>query len=319
MVNKPDWQPQANLCELKRRAALLASIRQFFAARAVLEVTTPVVVKTPSLEPSIRNFALGTSNAGGYLRTSPESALKRMLAAGFGDVYEIGPVFRHDEAGAKHTPEFTMLEWYRVDFDHHQLMDEVAALLAVLGMSGEPRRMTYAELFHQGFKRNPHEISDAALHQLAAEQGLALGADTELDRALCFDFLYVQCLEPLLLNEGAAFLFDYPRELRAYARLSETEPKVAKRFELIINGLEIANGYHEIVDANEQASCFAAEGETLRRRNEPSRAIDRAWLQALEAGMPACAGVAVGLERLLMALHGLDDISMTQSFPFPAS
>lgn len=287
-----------------------AAIRSYFAAADVVEVATPSLLHWPTAEPTLSNLALARAGGRRFLRTSPESALKRLLAAGSGDVYEFGPAWRAEEAGRLHREEFTLVEWYRVGFDHHRLMDDVAALLAACGHARPLTRLRYAEVFAAVFGHDPHHASDAELAALAVAAGVAVPADA--DRALLLDALYAARLEAELAQRGAVFLHDFPAELRAYARLSAGTPAVAERFELVVDGVELANGYHEITAADEQAACFAAENALRRRRGLPPVAPDADWLAALSSGMPACAGVALGFERLVMVLEagrGLDTVA----------
>lgn len=311
------WGPGLPLARLAARARTLESLRAYFAACGVLEVDTPLLSCHASTEPTLANLVVDVpdSRAGhGYLRTSPESAMKRLLAAGSGDIYQLGPVFRGDEHGRRHLREFTLLEWYRVGFDHLQLMDDVLALLRAVGYASPVTRLAYGELFAEHFGVSPHGLDSATLATLVATQGITLAADEHADRALLFDCLYATVLEPALAKRGAVLLYDYPSELRAYARLGPQSPPVAERFELVIDGLELANGYHEITDADEQAECFATENALRARRGLPTIPLDTRWLDALRAGMPRAAGVALGVERLLMVLAGVAHIDQVAAF-----
>lgn len=315
-----DWQPTAPLANLRARADLIARIRAFFAARGVLEVETPALAGATVTDPhlaSLQSCYRGPGFPAGrslYLQTSPEFAMKRLLAAGSGDIYQLGPVFRGDEHGRRHLREFTLLEWYRVGFDHLQLMDDVLALLRAVGYASPVTRLAYGELFAEHFGVSPHGLDSATLATLVATQGITLAADEHADRALLFDCLYATVLEPALAKRGAVLLYDYPSELRAYARLGPQSPPVAERFELVIDGLELANGYHEITDADEQAECFATENALRARRGLPTIPLDTRWLDALRAGMPRAAGVALGVERLLMVLAGVAHIDQVAAF-----
>lgn len=311
-----EWRPSASVAHLRERAALTAALRGYFAAQGVCEVTTPVLSRYATPEPSLRNLAIEPSNEGPrfYLRTSPESAMKRLLAAGSGDVYQLGPVFRGEEAGRQHLPEFTLLEWYRVDFDHHALMDDVESLLRTAGFTQPISRVTYGALWERHVGLNPHELSTARLAEVARSTGFTVTASDADDRAALYDYIYAQCLEPALANEGAVFIHDYPLELRAYARVSPEDAHSAERFELVIDGIEIANGYHEISDPQEQRLCFEQDNMLRAKRGLPRVDADDAWLAALAEGFPACAGVALGIERLFMALYGLRQIADVASF-----
>ncbi len=309
MTQRATGGPTPRRAAIARRGALLARIREFFAERDVLEVTTPLLGSYATAEPTLENLALARGAAPRYLRTSPESALKRLVAAGAGDIYELGPVFRAGERGRRHREEFTMLEWYRVGFDHRALMEEVARLVVHCGYPRAPQPLAYAAAFEAALGLCPHTAPTAALAARAGELPLALRGDDRSDRALLLDALFAHAVEPELARRGAVLLYDFPLVLRAYARLSDGQPPLAERFELVIDGLEIANGYHEIVDADEQAACFADDNALRARRGLPTVPADDDWLAALRAGMPACAGVALGLERLLMTLDGLADVA----------
>jgi lysyl-tRNA synthetase class 2 len=308
-----DWRPSAALSDLRARAAALARIREFFAAAGVLEVTTPVVVARASAEPALASIPVGR-DGDAWLRTSPEAAMKRLLASGSGDIYQIGPAFRADERGRLHLPEFTLLEWYRVGFDHVRLMDEVEALLRALGWTRAVQRLSCRELCVRALGLDPHTVTTAELAACVRALPVALAPGDDADRALLFDALHGAVLEPALRTAGAVLLHGYPQELRAYARLSPAAPPVAERFELIVDGIEIANGYHEIVDPDEQAACFAQENAVRARRGLPPIAPDAAWLDALRHGLPACAGVALGIERLLLALGRVESVAAATAF-----
>ena len=312
------WWPSATLATLHERAATVAALRAYFAAQQICEVTTPALLSYASSEPTLENLTL-TNDIGGaperwYLRTSPESAMKRLLSSGSGDIYQLGPVFRADERGRHHLLEFTLLEWYRVGFTLAQLMDDVESLLRAAGFARGVTRVTYDDLFTTHFGVSPHGLASTELAGLVARQPVELAPADRDDRALLFDCLYACVLEPALRAMGAVLLYDFPVELRAYARLSSSEPVVAARFELVVDGLELANGYHEILDADEQARCFEQDNATRLRRGLPRITPDQRWLAALTAGMPPCAGVALGIERLLMILHAYRHIDEVTSF-----
>ena len=311
-----DWGPSSSVECLRRRAALIARVRDYFTEQGALEVTTPILSRYATSEPALCNLALEPSGVGSrfYLRTSPESAMKRLLATGSGDIYQLGPVFRGDEAGRLHLPEFTMLEWYRLDFDHHALMDDVEALIRRAGFIRPITRITYRALWERHVGENPHVLTTARLADIVRDIGVNVTARDATDRAALFDYVYVQRLEPGLASEGAVFVYDFPRELRAYARLATHDTRIAERFELVIDGCEIANGYHEIWDVDEQRLCFEQDNALRARRGLPMIVVDSAWLDALAHGFPVCAGAALGIERLFMALEGIDSIAKATSF-----
>ena len=296
---------------LHERQQLLTAVRGFFATRGVLEVTTPSLSLYASADPNVPSIGLAGND--GFLRTSPESALKQLVAEGVGDVYEIGPAFRLAELGHLHQPEFTLLEWYRQGFDHHRLMDELQALLEVVGGPDSIQRLSYSDLFERVCGIAMNTASDADLVRLI-DSDTVDEADSD-DNALLHQLIYMQRLEPTLAAAGAVFLYDYPRALRCYARI-DPDSGLAQRFELIVNGIEVANGYHEIIDEQEQRQCFERENGYRRRRGLLPVAMDEAWLAALRRGLPPCAGVAVGMERLQLVLGRHQCIDEVVSFAF---
>jgi lysyl-tRNA synthetase class 2 len=313
------WQPAATLDRLRARARLLAQVRGFFASRGVLEVETPCLAAAATPDPALESFAVPCrdgSQPGGrylYLQTSPEFAMKRLLAAGSGDIYQVTRAFRDGERGRWHNPEFTLLEWYRVGFDHWRLMDEVADLVAmVLPGTGEFTRVAYRTLFLEALDLDPLACTS---EQLAAK-ARAHGIDTagRLDHQAWLDLLFTHVLEPRLAGR-AVFVHGFPAAQAALARLDPDDPRTAQRFELYVDGIELANGFHELSDPDEQRARFAADRERRRAAGLPPVAADERFLAALEAGMPDCAGVALGLDRLLMLAEQADRIDDVLAFP----
>ena len=316
-----DWRPGASLDTLRLRARMLAGIRAFFAARGVLEVETPVLsraaVPDPAIEP-LRSRYTGPGAAHGqvlYLHTSPELAMKRLLAAGSGPVYQLARVFRDAEAGPRHNPEFSLLEWYRPGFDHHALMDEVEALVVtLLPGTAAARRFSYRELFLELAGIDPFTAGVDELAACARAAGLqpspALAAQA---RNGWLDLLLTHVIEPRL-GAGLVFVYDYPADQAALARVRPGEPPLAERFELYLDGIELANGFHELTDAAEQRARFEADNARRLARGLAPLPVDARFLVALEAGLPACAGVALGFDRLVMAAAGLADIDAALAF-----
>ncbi|MHA7816528.1 MAG: EF-P lysine aminoacylase EpmA [Pseudohaliea sp.] len=314
-----DWRPAASPAALARRAELLAAVRDFFSRRGVLEVETPLLarhgVTDPAIEPLVVQGGASLS-APRYLQSSPEYAMKRLLAAGSGPIYQLGKAFRDGEAGRRHNPEFTLLEWYRPGFDHHALMGEVAELLEhCLGPTGW-RKVTYGDLFQAHLGLDPHSADTETL-AAAARAELAAG-DLELDRDGWLDLLLSHRIEPAL--EGVVCIHAYPVSQAALARIDESGPvPVAERFEFYVDGLELANGYHELADPAEQARRFAADNARRRQLGLAERAPDARLLAALEAGLPACSGVALGFDRLLMVATGAGSLDEVLAFPWGQS
>ncbi|MCW8907107.1 MAG: EF-P lysine aminoacylase EpmA [Sedimenticola sp.] len=318
---KDGWRPGASIEMLRLRAQLLAQIRDFFRQRGVMEVETPVCSRCATTDPaieSLRTRFTGPRAADGlplYLHTSPEFAMKRLLAAGSGPIYQICKVFRDGEAGARHNPEFTLLEWYRPGFDHHRLMDEVEALLLHLVPESHPaRRLSYQALFQQYLQIDPQQASIGDLRRCAESQGLADAGRLQLaDRDAWLDLLLSHYIEPRL-GQGACFVYDYPASQAALARIRPGSPPLAERFELYLDGIELANGFHELTDAAQQRARFEQECEARQRSGLPEVPMDHRMLQALEHGLPRSAGVALGIDRLLMWLGGASHIGEVLAF-----
>jgi len=325
-----DWRPTASLEALRARAAMLAQLRAFFAERSVLEVETPVLSSAAVTDPQLHSLVTDYHGPAGpddgrlYLHTSPEFPMKRLLAAGTGPIYQVCRVFRDGEAGRRHNPEFTLLEWYRPDFDHHALMDEVDALVRRLLPSdyelGPTQRLSYAEAFQRYAGVDPHTAETSELIRRAEAAGEAgapgLAAD---DRDGWLDLLLVTLVEPRLGQGSPCFVHDYPVSQASLARVraagTDDGPDVAERFELYLEGMELANGFHELADAGEQARRFALDLAERHRRGESAVPMDDRLLAALDAGMPSCSGVALGLDRLLMLALGADSIDQVLAFP----
>ena len=312
----------ALLQALRQRAALNAMVRRFFAEREVLEVETPILSAAGNTEPNIDSFHTdfsGHRDAGArrrWLRTSPEFPLKRLLAAGVGDCYELGRVFRNGEAGGRHNPEFTMLEWYRVGWDHHRLIDETASLvqqaLALVGRVATLQVIDYRTLYLQRIGVDPFEASIAELRlPLAGIQIDAAG----LGRDDWLDLLMTHCIQPHFEDTVMTVVHDWPASQAALARIRDDTPPRAERFELYLGPVELANGYHELGDAQEQRARFEADHARRQARGDVLPPLDEALLAALPA-MPACAGVAVGMDRLLMAMGRTARIADVLAFDF---
>ncbi len=307
---KPSCTPRCKLERLHTRAALLARVRAFFAAREVLEVETSMLSPYPASDPHIKapHTLLRAPGAARrrryYLHSSPEHAMKRLLAAGAGPIYQVCKVFREEESGPLHSPEFTILEWYRPGYNQHHLMQEVSALLVELGCA-EATRTSYREAFQKLAGVDPLLEPPARLRAAAARYGWRGGGD----RDLWLDYLLAFRVGPRLGRERPLFLHHYPADQALQARVCPADPRLVERFELFINGMEIGSGAEELTEA----------AELRRRLQARTRAWDRELVAALEAGLPECAGVAVGLDRLLMVLNGDQHIRQTLSLPHPAA
>ncbi|MEM8931208.1 MAG: EF-P lysine aminoacylase EpmA [Acidobacteriota bacterium] len=336
-AGRRDWRPTASREALVCRARVLARTRAFFATRGVLEVETPQLAAAPVTDPHLEAIscrldlpsATGSYDGVYYLQTSPEYAMKRLLAAGSGPIYQIARAFRDGEVGRRHNPEFTLLEWYRPGFDHLDLMTEVAELL--LTVLGEPapappvERLSYAEAFrrHAGVD-SVHTARPDELSACAEAAGVeVVGLDPHGDRDDWLHLLMSHLVEPRLGRDAEGrrvitLLYDYPATQAALARIRPAEgdrPAVAERFEVYVDGVELANGFHELEDAAEQRRRFEADLDERRRRGSSTPPIDECLLDALDAGLGDCAGVALGIDRLVMLASGAEDLREVLAFP----
>jgi lysyl-tRNA synthetase class 2 len=292
---------------LQYRARILQRIRAFFDARGILEVDTPLLAPATNSDIHIQSIEARVNGATRYLQTSPEFAMKRLLAAGSGSIYQICHAFRDEELGRRHRPEFTLLEWYSVGLDYQQLMDQMVELVCAL--ADQPvavARISYRDVFDSYLGLDPLDSSIDGLRQWVASEIGGIDIDS-LDRNDCLDLLLGQVIAPRF--DGFTFVYDYPAQQAALARISECDSSVAERFELFHGDLELANGFGELTDAKEQRSRFEADNRAREALGRPVYPLDERFLSALEQGIPQCSGVALGLERLLMVLLGKDDIA----------
>jgi lysyl-tRNA synthetase class 2 len=313
-----NWKPSATLEALHARAALNCSIREFFIETNTLEVELPILNHAPVADMNIEPIAVAASDVMPklYLHTSPEYSMKRLLCAGSGDIYSLGKVFRAGEAGGRHNPEFTMLEWYRLGMNHQELMQEVADLLdelftdSYIALEDAPLFLTYQQAVIQYAGLDPFSTSDDDIKEL----GLALaGGDLELNRDGWLDIIMSHKVEKALPKNQLIFIYNYPASQAALAKLNKDDngQVIAERFEVYLNSLELANGYHELTYSQEQRQRFEKE---LKGTDRP---IDEKLLVAMadeEAGLADCAGVAMGIDRILMLQLGLETIAEVISF-----
>jgi lysyl-tRNA synthetase class 2 len=310
------WQPSATLVHLQLRAAILAKIRHFFAERGVLEVETPILCHSTATDVFIESFATQYQLDGRtyYLQTSPEFPMKRLLASGSGAIYQIAKVFRHEPYGHLHNPEFTLLEWYRPDFNHHDLMEETDDLLQRVLTTAPATRITYEELFKHYLGIDPHSSDMPALKKCALQHNLDGLTQLEgLDRDDWLNLLLTHFIEPHLGQEQPVFIYDYPASQAALARIRQEQLPVAERFEVYFRGVELANGYHELTDATEQRQRMMSDLQTRQQRNNPVVPIDEKLLAALKH-IPDCAGVALGIDRLVQLAANSPTIASVMSF-----
>jgi lysyl-tRNA synthetase class 2 len=310
------WRPTADIGAIRQRAELLAQLREFFRERSILEVETPLLCKYGITDPSIEPYIVPGDGEEGFpkfLQTSPEYAMKRLLAALGEPIFQISKAFRHGEAGSRHNPEFSLLEWYRPGFDHHQLMDEVAALVSCCLDQRPLQKYRYRDLFLQQLQIDPFTAPLAEL-EVAARRHLDPG-DMSGDRDCWLDLLMSHVLGPQLGIESFCFVYDYPASQAALARIVPVDDvSVGQRFELYVDGVELANGYCELTDADEQRQRFEEDNALRQKRNQPERPVDELLLAALDHGLPDCSGVALGVDRLLMLSAKKSDIRDVLAF-----
>lgn len=312
---------------------MLADIRRFFAERAVLEVETPLLSHSIGTDPHLAFFTTQYLSPGTvcmpqagqeparptlFLQTSPEFAMKRLLAAGSGSIYQIGKAFRNGESGRFHNPEFTMLEWYRVGFSLSQLMDEIAELVGGLfsdRLLQKTQRLSYQEAFASFTGLDPLLFSypDYSAYAMASDLPEAVAICGQ-DHGLWLDFLFSHQVQPHLGKNALCMVYGYPACQSSLARVNVDNPQVVDRVELFIDGVELGNGYYELVDAAEQSRRFDKELAIRQQQKLPVSVKDQHLIAALESGLPECSGMAIGLDRLLMLLSGCASIEEVLSF-----
>ena len=325
MSDITDWRPSATLETLAIRAAMLAEARKFFAARNVLEIETPVLCSPGITDPHIESIGVVMHEGMQWLRTSPEYHMKRLLAAGCGDIYQIGKVFRGGESGRLHQPEFTMIEWYRHEFDLAEMAQETCELIVTLSnQAGHPvsgtERISYQDAFLRAsgvdpFTASMQELREATLDLMPAfEQAGEQKTGSIEDRQIWIDLLAGATVYPSLTGNKLWVIDRFPADQAMLARLDPDDSRVAERFEVILDGVELANGFRELRDPAEQAARFALDCKRRAREGAPAMRPDSRLLAALEAGLPDCAGVAVGLDRIMLATNRLPELAATMSF-----
>lgn len=308
------WQPGATPGMLRARAGLLRALRDFFEARGVLEVQTPVLGRYTVTEPATESLLVTANQLSGWLQTSPEYFMKRLLAAGTGSIYQIGPVFRADERGRRHNPEFTLLEWYRLGFSLEALVDEVSDLVRDVLQEPGLQVMEYRQLMrnHAGIDPWVDDVGTLAA-RAAAISGIAPEA---LNRGEALDLLMNGCVEPALADQGPVIVQHYPPDQCALAAVTDVGGvPVARRFELYLDGVEMGNAYEELLDPGAQRERFEADNRRRRDAGQPTQEPDPGLLAALEAGLPPCSGIAVGVDRLLMHRTGATSLDEVMAFP----
>lgn len=309
-----NWRPGASRLAVEARATLLSDIRAYFLKNKVMEVVTPVLSQAGNSDPNIRNVATDSQRRK-YLRTSPEYAMKRLLASGHGDIYELGPVFRAGESGRYHNPEFTLLEWYRVGWNYIDLAHEVIDLVRLCGRGQFDdwpiRQVTYRELFQRETGLDPLYCNESELAACALERGIMAAP---MGHQEWLDLLLSELIQPALPGEAFTLLCEFPPEQAALARIKAGDPPVAERFEIYLGQMELANGYQELTNADEQFERFRQEARLAKSRGEEQAPLDMNLIAALSHGLPECAGVALGVDRLLMSCLKLERIDAVLSF-----
>jgi len=315
------WQPTTSHKARQARAELLRTIREFFYSRDVMEVDTPLLSHGTVTDEHLDafetqfNFANSGEPTTLYLQTSPEYAMKRLLCAQSGSIYQLCKAFRHEGEGRWHNPEFTMLEWYRLGFDHFALMDEVDALLMATLNTSPSDKLTYQNAFITYLDIDPLNASDEALlkamklHNIDIHQPQMLSFDSKLQ------LLFSYCIEPQIGMKRPCFVYDFPASQAALAKISPRDSRVAERFEVYFKGAELANGFNELSAFEEQRIRFEKDNQKRQSAGLATKPLDEHFLQALEAGLPDCAGVALGIDRLLMLKINATHIKDVINFP----
>lgn len=320
-----NWLPNASLTELNARAIMLKTIREFFTEQQVLEVETPSLsqsavtdvhlhcFKTQFIGRNISDKPLVDGSVPLYLQTSPEFHMKRLLAAGSGCIYQISKVYRNEESGRFHNPEFSLLEWYRVGYDHHQLMDEMQSLLMLILECKDPTRLTYQDAFITHLDVDPLTASIEELKSAGAHLKLGEVLDNEADKDTILQLLFCIAIEPQIGQEAPCFVYDFPASQAALARINQQDDRVADRFEVYFRGIELANGFYELNNSQEQLRRFQADNISRQALGLPEMPIDHRFVDCLDH-LPDCSGVALGLDRLLMLRSEKSHINDVLSF-----
>ncbi|MCK3658621.1 elongation factor P--(R)-beta-lysine ligase [Pasteurellaceae bacterium Pebbles2] len=318
MLEQSTWQPTATIQNLLARAKIMADIRRFFSERGVLEVETPVLSEFGVTDVHLSTFStefiapINSQSKTLWLNTSPEYHMKRLLAAGSGAIFQICHVFRNEEAGRRHNPEFTMLEWYRPHFDMYRLINEVDDLLQNILDCEAAETLSYQFAFQEYVGLDPLSASKAELVAKAKEHNFICDENEERDTLL--QFLFSTVVEPQIGQTRPVAIYHFPASQAALAQISSEDHRVAERFEFYYKGLELANGFHELTDAREQLNRFEQDNHLRQKMGLPVREIDTRLLDALQAGMPNTAGVALGVDRLLMIALGAENICEVMAF-----
>jgi lysyl-tRNA synthetase class 2 len=310
--------------KLQARARLYEKVRQYFSDEGLTEVFTPLLSFAGNPDPAIKSFETDQGSLGGsvnhapmYLQTSPEFFMKRLLVLGSGSIFQICPAFRQAETGRFHNPEFAMLEWYRVGYNYFDLMADVSAMIeSVTSLKPYVEQISYARLF-EPFGLNPHSDSREKIKTAAIQNGINVQTSVELSRDDWLDLFMTHVIEPSFNPDNLVFVYDFPASQASLAKIITDNQgfQVAQRFELYWQGMELANGFTELQDADEQLQRFKQDNKNRERLGLPYMPLDQNFLNALQQGLPECSGVALGLDRLLMVISRADSISDVLVFP----
>jgi len=323
-----DWRTLTSKETLLERALMLKNIRTFFDDRGVIEVETPLLSQYSTTDPHLDSLQSSFRDQTCYLNTSPEYAMKRLLAEWVQPIFQVCKAFRDDELGPNHNPEFTLLEWYRPDYNCNDLMGELTELVTCLCLlSSKPElkaakfeRWSYQQAFENHAGINPHSTTPVECYECTRDHGIEVpqGLDMACDVNDWLDWLLTQQVLPAFKKDCFTFLFDYPVAQCALAKITKNEQNVpvASRFELFFGEIELANGFHELTDGNEQLRRFKLENIERKRAGKQCASIDENFIAALRSGIPACAGVAVGLDRFLMVIANALCIEQVISYPW---
>ncbi len=321
MIENQNWKPSTTIINLLKRAVILTKIRHFFANRGVLEVETPILSQATVTDVNLCPFQTLLMMPGGeksitlYMITSPEYHMKRLLAAGSGSIYQLGRSFRNEENGRYHNPEFTMLEWYRPHYDMHQLMDEVNDLLQQVLDCASAEKLSYQKLFLSYLDIDPLSAEKKQLCEVAIKLNLNNLADVKEDHATLLQLLFAIGIEPYIGHDKPVFVYDFPANQSALAKIKTQDHRVAERFEVYFRGIELANGFCELTDVEEQRQRFDQDNLNRIRCGLPQQKIDKNFLDAMKHGIPTCSGVALGIDRLVMLAIGANSLSDVIAFP----
>lgn len=323
------WQPTLSWENAQKRAKILQQIRAFFAKRHVLEVETPVLSQGTVTDVHLEavtchyNFLSDSSDQNSaelFLQTSPEFHMKRLLAAGYGSIFQIAKAFRHEEAGRYHNPEFTMLEWYRLDFDHFELMSEIGELLKEVLSCSEPLIYTYQNIFIQQTAIDPlTATSKELLSFIRSKNKFSEWLEQTADNDILLQFIFSEIIEPNIGKETPCFIYNFPISQASLAKVCLTDERVAERFECYYKGVELANGYNELTDIGVQRLRFHEDNNKRLLLNLKKKPIDKNFMSALSFGLPKCSGVALGIDRLIMLALNSSHIKEVISFPIEQS